>query len=104
MPLIYGTDQLQEMARKLRSRYPDYDVILLKNSVMVYAFESSARAIWRSNYPGQKPRNRINLAAADIQTTIDRLVARRLSVAFCDLDAPLKDYLGRNPDEGMTLY
>jgi hypothetical protein len=103
MPLIYGTKELEEMARKLRSRYPEYDVILLRNSVMVYAFDASARAIYKVSYPDHHPRGRINLAAANIQTTIDCLVARGLSVAFCDLDAPMKDYLGRNPDEGVTF-
>lgn len=103
MPLIYGTDELQNMCRRLRSRYPDYDVIILKNSVMVYAFDGSAREIYRASYPKERPRNRINLAADGIQTTIDALVARGLSVAFCDLDAPMKDYVGRNPNAGVTL-
>lgn len=103
MPLIYGTEQLQEMHRKLQIKYPTQDVILLRNSVMVYAFDGSARAIYKADYPGQRPRDRINLAAADIQATIDRLVARGLSVAFCDLDAPLNEYAGRNPDQGVRF-
>lgn len=87
MPLIYGTEQLHDMARRLLAAHPDQDIILLKNSVMVYAFDASARAIYRVSYPGQKPRNRINLGAATIQTTIDALVSKGLRVALCDLDA-----------------
>lgn len=91
MPVIYSTDDLQAMSQKLVQKHPDQDVIILKNSVMCYAFDASARAIWRMNYPGQKARNRINLAAADIQKTIDRLVAAGLSVGICDLDTPPDD-------------
>jgi len=104
MPIIHSTEALQDMAIRLRERYPDIDVILIKNSVMVYAFDSSARAIYRCDYPKERPRNRINVAAAGIDKLITRLQARGLEVGLCDLDAPPKDYAGRNPHEGMAFY
>lgn len=96
MPVIYSSDWLQDKARRLLIERPGADIIILKNSVMCYAFDASARAIWRVQYPSQRPRNRINLATADIQDTIDLLNAKGLSVYLCDLDIPLGEYVGRS--------
>lgn len=59
MPVIYSSDWLHDKARRLLIERPRVDVIILKNSVMCYTFDASARAIWRVQYPGQRPRNRI---------------------------------------------
>lgn len=95
MPIIYSTDQLQAMHRRLAEKHSLTDVIILKNSVMAYAFDSSARLIYRFLYPGQRAKNRINISAATVQSTVDTLLAAGKTVGVCDLDEAANEYAGR---------
>lgn len=97
MPVIYSTEQLKRMYERLLLKYPDSDVIIIKNSVMAFAFKASARAIYRVQYPGQRPRDQITLAATSIQNTVDRLMAVGLTVGVCDLDEELPNLVASSP-------
>jgi hypothetical protein len=88
MPVIYGTDELKRKAIRLMEKYPDADVVILLNSVMGYAFGSSARHICRKCYPGTRPRDMIVLARDNVLHVTDTLLKAGLEVGVCDLDEP----------------